>query len=313
MPLELRPTWCLDEAMVQSAVLFGEWMTADGRLALESDGDDWRPGQGLVLTREVTLLVDPFDLRRAFDLTANESVGVAARWSCRATGAAGVHVGGPAPIGLTTAPLLSLEVPADIASSIEVETCLVLTRSGEDRAADSAPDGALVWSDGWTIPMRDRTVLLEGGEARVPVRTISFADRFGQPSGALWAIDLDTSIDADDPLANVVTVLLNKDVLARDFRGRDGEPDAALLSPSALAGISVDLIRGLTVAMREELSGGEEWVELQDGSVGAMLVSRLVEAFGSIASALDNHERDEPTFSRELWNRFAPDSWNEVN
>ena len=114
-------------------------------------------------------------------------------------------------------------------------------------------DGALVWSDGWTNPIRERTILLEGAETRIPVRTVSFDQHFGEPSGALWAIDLDTSIEPDDLLANVVTVLLNKDVMIRDFRGANGEPDARKIPTSSLAGMSVDLVRSLTAALVEEL------------------------------------------------------------
>ena len=62
--------------------------------------------------------------------------------------------------------------------------------------------------------------------------------------------------------------------------------------------------------MREDLSEGGSWADLPEGTVGSMLLLRLTEAFGSVASAMDAHERDEPTFSRQLWNRFAPDSWS---
>ncbi|MEQ1698536.1 MAG: hypothetical protein ABMA25_00405 [Ilumatobacteraceae bacterium] len=310
MPIELRPNWCLGDETIDSVLEFGAWSAPDGRPALDNDGDDWQPGEHIVLKREIRVRVNSFDLRRAFGLTAGESIGVAARWSCRATATAGTHVGGPAPLRLSQDLSLDLEVPSDIAGSLELETCLVVTWTSGERPADAAPDGALVWSDGWSTPIGERTLLLEGGEARVPVRTVSFNLHFGQPSGALWAIDVDTTIEPDDLLANVVTVLLNKDVLGRDFRGVDGEPDAARLPDSALAGISVDLVRSLTGAMREELTEGASWAELPDGSVGSMLLRRLTEAFGSITGALDAHEKDEPTFSRQLWNRFAPDSWS---
>ena len=158
--------------------------------------------------------------------------------------------------------------------------------------------------------MRDRTILLEGDETRIPVRTVAFGEYFGQPSGALWAIDLDTTIEADDLLANVVTVLLNKEVLERDFRGSDGEPDASRLHDVALAGISVDLIRCLTAALLDDLSDVGDWLEMPDGSVGAMLSVRLLEAFGSVPAAKVLFESDQQAFARSLWHRFAPDSWS---
>ncbi|MEP1123401.1 MAG: hypothetical protein ABJH68_05865 [Ilumatobacter sp.] len=95
----------------------------------------------------------------------------------------------------------------------------------------------------------------------------------------------------------------------RDFHDANGDPDPATLPPSSLAGISVDLVRVLTAALAEELHAVEDWTDLADGTVGQMLVLRLTEAFGSVSGALADHEHDQPTFSRRLWNRFAPDSW----
>ena len=310
MPLELRPGWCLSDEAVDDAISLGDWIVADsGRPALANDGDDWKPGDSITMARSVELKSDPLDARRQLDLTAGQVLGIAARWSCRATSTAGVHLGGPAPIPLADTVSLTLDVPADIAGSIEVETCLVVRWTVDERPTDACPDGALVWSDGWTRPIGERTILLEGAETRIPVRTVSFEQRFDKPSGSLWAIDLDTSIEPDDLLANVVTVLLNRDVMVRDFRDADGEPDPAQLPPSALAGISVDLVRVLTSALAEELEGNEDWTDLAEGTVGRMLVLRLTEAFGSVATALADHERDQPAFARGLWNRFAPDTW----
>lgn len=309
MPLELRPAWCLTDEAVDEVMTFGPWTDHEGVPAYGRDGDDWRPGDILRLHRTVKLGVDPVDLRRRLGLRAGAVVGVAARWSCRSTSTAGVHSDGPTPLGLTPDTHLMIDVPASIAGSLEIETCLVVNWTTPERPTASCPEGALIWSDGWSVPARDRTILLEGAQARIPVRTVSFDQHFGQPSGALWAIDLDPSIGPDDLTANVATVLLNKDILQREFRGVADEPDAALLPPSALAGISVDLVRVLTAALSEELDGSEDWTELADGSVGAMLLLRLTEAFGSVARALEVFESDQPTFSRELWNRFAPDSW----
>lgn len=312
MALELRPTWCLSDAIVERVLQLGPWMTTDGRQALTRDADDWRPGDALVLSRDFEVRTDLLDLRRQLGLAAGQSIGLAARWSCRATAAAGVHVGGPLPLPVTGSGRIVLELPSAIASAVEVETCLIARWSIPERPQEACPDGALLWSDGWTLPTRDRRVLLEGDEMRIPVRTVSFDEYFGNPSGALWAIDLDTTVERDDLVANVVTVLLNKEVLKRDFRGADGEPDASRLHGVALAGISVDLIRCLTAALLDELSEAEDWSEMPDGSVGAMLNLRLLEAFGSASTAKATFERDQQAFSRSLWHRFAPDSWSDI-
>ena len=309
MPIELRPAWCLDDATVAEVIELGTWVDADKGPALERDGDDWRPGDSLQLRRTVELKVAPIDLRRRLGLKAGAVVGLAARWSCRSTSTAGVHVDGPLPIPLASDSVMVIDVPMTIARSLEIETCLVVTWSTSERPADSCPTGALIWSDSWTNPPSDRTVLLEGTEGRIPVRTLSFTQHFGAPSGAMWAIDLEPSIGPEDLLANVVTVLLNKEVLQREFLGADGEPDAALLPPSALAGISVDLVRCLIATLSEELADVDDWDELPEGSVGVMLVDRLTDAFGSVATAVADFKHDQPAFTRELWNRFAPDSW----
>lgn len=308
MPLELRPTWCLTDPVVDTAMTFGPWKTADGRPVSTQDGDSWSPGTGLLLRREIELDGDPLGVRQHLGVGAGGTVGVAARWTCRATFMAGVQTAGPLPVPLTSSTVLELDIPADIAESLEIETCLIVNWGGE-RPAGASPDGALIWSDGWSSGRDERTVLLEGSEARIPVSTVSFAERFGRPSRAMWAIDLDPSVGLEDLLSNVATVLLNKDVLAREFRGDHDEPDPTLLPPFALAGMSVDLVRGLTIALHEELTDTEGWQEHRDGSVGAMLVLRLTDAFGSVPDALVTLERDEPSFTRELWHRFAPDSW----
>ena len=84
MPLELRPSWCLTDAQIDEALVLGDWMTTTGRHALTSDGDDWRPGERITVTRDVTLKYEPIELRRHLNLIAGQTIGIAARWSCRA-------------------------------------------------------------------------------------------------------------------------------------------------------------------------------------------------------------------------------------
>ena len=202
MALELRPTWCLGDENVEAAIRLGTWLNGSGLPALMNDGDSWKPGEAFQLDRSLELAMDTTDLRRHFNLRAGASVGVAARWTCRATGTAGVHRGGPAPLDLASTTVLSIDVPAEVAGSIELETCLVVSRSEGERPAGSCPPGALIWSDGWSTMTRDRTILLEGSEARIPVRTMPFNQRFGAPSGALWSIDLDPAAEMTDNSSN---------------------------------------------------------------------------------------------------------------
>jgi hypothetical protein len=295
---------------IDSVIGLGQWSDEDGLSVAGRDGDHWKPGDGVHLERTVELLADPLEIRRQFGLRPGAVIGVAARWSCRSTATAGVHVGGPLPLDLLSNGTLAVDIADAVAGSVELETCLVVSWNDADRSATSSPDRALIWSDGWILSAADRELLLEGGQGRIPVRTASFKDYYGQPSDALWAVDLDPAIEPEDLLANVVTVLLNEDVLKRDFPDSEGAPDATQLPPSAIAGIQVDLARSLTASLHDELEDAPNWTEHGTGTVGAMLALRLTEAFGSVALAVTNFEQDESTFSRELWNRFAPRSWS---
>lgn len=310
MALELRPGWCLDDDIVRDLLDLGEWTTDSGTQALDRDGDHWKPGDPVRIHRQVSLRVDPVEVRRQLGLRPGAVIGVACRWTCRTTSEAGTHVGGPAALPLVGDVAITLEVPSQIAGSLELETCLLVRWSTEHRPPNACPDGAMVWSEGWSVGRAERSLLLEGSEVRVPVRSVAFASYFGQPSGALWSIDLDPSVAMDDLLCNVVTVLLNREVLDRDFKDREGEGDASLLSRAAAAGIQVDLLRALSAALVEELEGDEDWREMEDGTVGAMVVRHLTETFESVQGGLANFSDDQPAFARELWHRFAPTTWS---
>jgi hypothetical protein len=307
--LELRPAWCLDDSVVEEILEIGAWVTKDGRPALGRDGDDWKPGEPVGISRVIRLKDAPADARRRLGLRPGAVVGVACRWTCRTTSEGGTHVGGPAPLPLADNLTLSLEIPSNIAGSIELETCLLVRWTTDDRSPNSCPDGAMIWSEGWNINRSERTLLLEGSEVRIPVRTVAFANHYGQSSGALWAIDLDPSVALDDILSNVVTVLINREVLDRDFRNADGEGDASLIPAHAAAGIQVDLLRSLTAALKEELDGDEDWHEQEEGTIGAVVVRHLTETFDSVEAGLADFSEDQPAFSRRLWDRFAPSFW----
>lgn len=309
MALELRPSWCLDDSKLSDLVEASPWKVDGGGLVRERGGDDWKPGQTMRISRDVTLLVKPKELRRSLGLAPGARVGLAGRWACRATEQGGTHVDGPIPVPLKDTVTLTLDIHEHVGGSVELETCLVVKWDTDDRPPSSCPDGAMVWSDGWSLAQAQRTLLLEGSELRVPVRTVPFDAQFGRPSGALWAIDIDPSTSLEDVVPNVVTVLLNKEVLERDFKSSAGEADAALLPASAAAGIQVDLVRALVASLVDELDGDEDWQEMEEGTVGAMIVRYLIEAFGSVDAGLSNYTTDEPVFSRELWHRFAPTSW----
>lgn len=311
MALELRPAWCIDDRVLEELVHLGPWTDADGGLALERDGDQWKPGESLQLRREITLLVDPFELRQQLGLWPGAQIGVAGRWSCRTTFDGGTHTDGPSPIPLVDTVAMTIDLPKRIAGFVELETCLLVKWAADaDRPPTSCPDGAMVWSDGWSTPKPERTLLLEGSEVRIPVRSVSFASQFGQSSGALWAIDLDPATALDDSVSNVVTVLINREVLERDFRSSSAAGDAGAIPDAAATGIQVDLVRALTSALLDELDGDDDWRDLEEGTVGAMVVRYLTEAFGSVEAGLRNFEEDDPSFSRELWHRFAPTSWS---
>lgn len=307
MALELRPSWCVDDELVARAIELGPWEN-DGQVPITAHGgDDWVPGQGLKFRRRVLANGEPDHLRQMLGLRPGASVGVAARWYCRRTGLAGVHVGGPAAVAIGQEFVLEVDVPSAVGGSIELETCLTMVSGAGPTVA---PTGGLLWSDSWSLGPQDRTALLEGEELRIPVRTVDFKARFGGASSALWAIDADRSILPEDLVSNVVAVLLNREVIEREF-GTPGteELDLSQMPKLALAGISVDLVRTLTDILGGELDSSEDWLELPGGTVGALLALRLAEAFGSVAEARSNYLEDPAAFTRGLWNLFAPARW----
>ena len=152
-------------------------------------------------------------------------------------------------------------------------------------------------------------MLLEGSKLRIPVSTVSFKARFGGTSSALWFVELDVGIEPDHLVSNAVGVLLNADVLERDFRSSTGEADASLLPGTIIAGLQVDLFRMLTGALKEQLVEFNEWEECGDGAVGPLVRDRLIESFGSLETALATFEESQSDFTKRLWDVFAPNSW----
>lgn len=294
--------------MVEEVLSLSGWVTPEGTISTSLDGDDWSPGEGFVLLRSVDLLVEPHELVRRLGLPPDATIGIAGRWTCRSTFASGTHRGGPQPLPLSDDTRLQLDMPSDLADSLTLETCLIVTRSAPT-ATDSVPDGGLVWSDGWIPSKIQRTVTLEGSEARIPVHAIDFSSHFVDTPSTFWAIDLDSPLALDDRLANSVAILLNSTTIDRDFKGADGKGDSSLIPESIISSISVDLIRLLTDVLQEELAEAGEWNDHAEGSVGSMLILRLTEAFGSIDRALAHHAQEPATFDRVLWDRFAPDRW----
>lgn len=307
--IELRPAWCVDDSTVDENIELEHWVDDNGRLALARTGDDWTPGEGLALTRKVRLRVSPGELRRNLGLQAGAVVGIAARWACRATSTAGVHDEGPHPRPLTEDLDLSLTIPASVAGSLELETCLVVGWRDGTGGVGKCPDGGIIWSDTWSAVPGQLRVTLEGSEFRIPVQTVSFQERFGERSNALWSIGLDAGIDLTDIIANVATIYVNRDVVARDFSPRDGDHDLRLLPSMSQAAMNADLIRLLTSTLREQLTEHSAAATYPDGTVGQILTLNLDGAFGSVSAALRSDNEDPSGFIRALWSHFAPDSW----
>lgn len=299
MALELRPSWTWSDDDTLDAIEFGAWQADNGVDAFELDGDSWKPGTAIQLTRQIQLSSEATDL----DV---QSIAIAARWSSRSTASAGVHVGGPEPLALNDSMKLELHLPASIAVDAEIETCLV-SRSNET----AAPLGALLWSDGWSASRADRMITLEGSATRIPVRTVRFSERFETASSALWTIHVEPSVELGEPIGNVCSVFLNEEVLQREFQDSDGEPDASRLPDYVSTGIQVDLMRSLVRALLTDLQELEPGaLNDQDGSIGAMLTARLTEAFGSVSAGVNSLEDDPSAFDRRLWSRFAPNRWS---
>jgi len=308
--LELRPKWCVDDSVLRQVIEFGPWMDEHGKRATSRSGDDWAPGHGLRLTRDVRLLVDARSMRRKLNLQSGAVVGVAARWACRSTSMAGVHDEGPRARPLVGDTVLAVSIPSVVAGSLEIETCLVIGWQSGLSVPGKCPEGGLIWSDGWFAGPGESLIILEGSELRVPVQTTSFKDRFGEDSDSLWSINLDLDIRLDDLMANVVTVFINQEVLMRDFRNSNGEPDASLLPAMTRAGISVDLLYLMTRTLKEELLQIRSLDDFPEGSVGQILCMNLRTTVGSIEGAVQSLDNDPSKFLRLLWSHCSPDSWS---
>lgn len=311
MALELRPEWCVDKNTVDDVLTLGEWVDESGRPIDQYDGDVWSPGKALHLIRPVRLEIDPRDLRKHLGLYPGIELGIAVRWSCANSNLAGTHEGGPLPLPIAEQLKLELQIPGSVSRALVLETHLVVLRSPAQNA-QLLPSGTIIWSEQWDVAKRDRSVVLEGDELRVPVRTVDFVEHYELGSESLWSIDLDRLVGMDDPLPNLVTVLLNQRVLERDFRDESGLPDASLLPAFVITGINVDLIHALTIRFKRDLeeSPSTHWSDYPVGSVGAVLVGSLLEAFGSIEAALGDLDNEPAAFMRKARSVLAPKSWS---
>lgn len=316
MALELRPEWCLSTSIVNSVLTLDPWVDHYGKEIDSDSAHGWIPGNLVRLKREIRRNVSPQQLAREFGVSDWRVVAVAARWSCGATSHAGVHVGGPAPLGLRPRTTLTLDIAVPLAHKIEIETLLLFV--GSTAATNGLiPPGSVLWSDSWDGAKADRTMLLEGDRARVAVRSVSFRERFsGERSSALWAIDCDSVVALDDSFVNVITVLINTDITrtTRRFLGEDGEPDLKRLPNWVISNIQISIIRTLTGLLIHELAE-VNWIsagDLQDfeeDSVARILGLELIGVFGSIAGAVNAFRDDGPYFERRFQSRFAPNDW----
>jgi hypothetical protein len=304
MPVELRPTWCVQGASRPDGLSLGPWQV-DGAPAEEFDGDDWTPGQVVRATRVVEIAdgVDAF--RRWLGLPSGTRLGLGVRWYCQATSHAGTHVSGPSPLPLAESFEVAVELPAEVAGSVAVETALLL--GSVDRRTAGGPDGGVIWADTWTN--EDATVQLEGDEHRIPVLRVSFGKRYEDASSALWTIEVDHGAESDDVLSAVCSVVLNEDVLARDFADRLGAIDENRLSDAQVAEIRADVIRTVCRTIDHELDELDPDDHLP-GTVGDIIGGQLVECFGSTATAARELRDDPASFDRRLRSHLSPMRWD---
>jgi hypothetical protein len=309
--IELRPKWCVSQETLSELLELAPWKDEAGAVISKRTGDDWTVGQGIRLSRTAKVL-DPENILSRLGLRPGAAVGLAVRWSCRATAMAGTHDGGPAPMPVQDSMCLTLDLPPVLAGSLEVETCLIVIRQTSFHEEGSCPVGAVLWSDAWETPAHERAVLLEGDETRIPILSVSFKERFRGDERALWSVEVQEPVDLEDLLANVVTVYLNEDMLKKHFASEEGLPDPMRLPTMAQTAISVELIRQLTASVAAELEVLESPGSWGRGTVGEVLCKNLGIAFGSVEVAFDVFKNDGASFSRRLWSHCAARSVGEV-
>ena len=307
MPLELRPTWCASDEEVPPGLTLGPWVDESGKPIEDLDGDDWAPGREVRVHRTIGLEGDAGSLRRALELPSTATLGIGVRWYCRVMNVAGTHAGGPGPVPIDSAEHITVAIPAtSLSGSVRLETYLVVERPTSVGEVGVAPHGGAIWCDTWKQGIAP-TLLLEGDEHRIPVIKLPFSERFPDDESALWSVQVNGGVAPEDVLSSVCTILLNDEVLRRDFKNTFGETDEDLLPGFVIAAIQVDLIRAVTTQLGEDLLDLDS--DLADGTVGQIVGDRLREAFGSVEAAVEELADEPQSFDRTLWNRFAPDSW----
>lgn len=309
MVLELRPTWCLSDKQVDDLFSIDDWLDEGGNTAVSLNADNWSPGQPIRLTRWMASEKGPNELRQLLGLPTGTRLSLAARWICRTTSDAGTHQGGPEPLPLDGPTTLVLDIPRTIAGSVELETNLLAATSGATDDPLAPAGGALLWSDSWAVPSRQRTITLRGDEMRIPVRRTAFAERFSNTTNALWAVEVDAVTDLYDPVANTVTIFLDEDALRRDFPDREGEPDAGRLPAFVETAIRIEMATALFEVLRADLEDQPDVDSLPDGSVGQLVTQIALSVFGSTDEALEAYENEPVSFTRHLRSTFAPKSW----
>lgn len=295
--LELLPEWCAAADVVPAGLHLDIWHVVEpAKKPLSSmDGDDWRPGTRVVLTRDVE--VDERELRRTLGLSAATAFGVGVRWYCQQANLAGVHDEGPLPLSGDGPVVVTL--PPAIAGSVEFETMIVLTT-----ATDSDPPlGSLIWSDSWSDRHAGgpRELVLEGDEFRVPVVIVDFASILS-PVGrrALWHIDVDLEAQMDDLAANVVSVQLNKQLLQEQLDGESSRLPGTLMQT-----IRIDMLRHLCTRFLSE----PEPDEPADDTV-ASLLQGIIAGIGETWPGAANLLGERPSeFDARLWSAFSSGEW----
>lgn len=304
MLTELRPTWCVQGESSPDGLNVAPWQV-NGAPLEQFDGDKWTPGQVVRATRIIEIVdgVDAF--RRGLKLPSGTRLGLGVRWYCQATSHAGTHVSGPSPLPLAETFEIAVELPAAVAGSVTMETALLL--GSVDRRTAGGPDGGVIWADTWSND--DVAIELEGDEHRIPVLRVSFKERYENASSALWTIEVDHGAVGDDVLSSVCSVVLNEDVLARDFADRLGTIDENRLSDAQVAEIRVDVVRTACRTIEHELEDLDPGDHLP-GTIGSIIGGQLIECFGDAATAARELRDDPASFDRRLRSHLSPMRWD---
>lgn len=298
--VELLPVWCADPEEIPIGLELEPWTAAHlvDKAMSDCDGDDWQPGVAVILQRQVSL--DPTRLSEALGLPFGTRVGLAARWYCASTSRAGVHTGGPTP--LEQPRTLRLEVGAAVAGSLTVETYIVVTKEGQDPPLA----GATVWCDSWStraVPKEERFLLLEGDQLRPRVRVVDFSESRNEVAGSPFHIHIEEGAALEDPVANVVTIEINRANSSAPMGDGGDDPEVEPEIPELL----VQTVRVAWLRAVADRFLTEDWKaeDIEEGSIGWLVHDVAMSVAGSWSGARDLLEEAPSMFESALWHAYT--------